>query len=151
MQRLSDRIKQHVPVWIKKKEMWEQPLCMYKIFNPKRKCVSSIAQHLIKDPEYTDDNFWITWQAKSSFPLHVLELVYIKTQNPILCKQKELVFTLGINSGEKVLLANHITNWMYCSSYHIYPYLAVCFGSPFSCYPTFHTLMSASQKGFQYA
>ena len=35
-------------------------------------------------------------QARSSFHLGVLESVYIKTQNPVLCKQKEFVFSLGL-------------------------------------------------------
>ena len=32
----------------------------------------------------------------SSFHLSVLESVYIKTQNPVLCKQKDFIFSLGI-------------------------------------------------------
>ena len=61
---------------------------------------SAIGQHLIANPEcaktYTDDNFRIIGQARSSFHLSVLESVYIKTQNPILCRQKEFVFSLGL-------------------------------------------------------
>ena len=33
----------------------------------------------------------------------------------------------------------------------MHPHLAVYFGSPFGRYPTFHTLTSVGQKGFQYA
>ena len=51
---------------------------------------SAIGQHLITNPEcaktYTDDNFRIIGQASSPFHLVVLEPVYIKTQNPVLCK-----------------------------------------------------------------
>ena len=61
---------------------------------------SAIGQHLIKNPEcaktYSDDNFRIIGQARSSFHLSVLESVYIKTQNPVLCKQKEFIFSLGL-------------------------------------------------------
>ena len=61
---------------------------------------SAIGQHLIKDPEcpkiYSDNNFRIIRQARSSFHLSILELVYIKTQNPVLCKQKEFIFSLGL-------------------------------------------------------
>ena len=61
---------------------------------------SAIGQHLITNPEcaktYTDDSFRIIGQARSSFHLGVLESVYIKTQNPVLCKQKEFVFSLGL-------------------------------------------------------
>ena len=57
-------------------------------------------QHHLTNPEcaktYTDDNFRIIGQARSSFHLGVLESVYIKTQNPVLCKQKEFVFSLGL-------------------------------------------------------
>ena len=45
---------------------------------------------------YTDDNFRIIGQGRSSFHLSVLESVYIKTQNPVLCKQKDFIFSLGI-------------------------------------------------------
>ena len=49
---------------------------------------------------YTDDNFRIIGQARSSFHLGVLESVYIKTQNPVLCKQKEFVFHLDSSSKQ---------------------------------------------------
>ena len=60
---------------------------------------SAIGQHLITNSEsaktYTDGNFRIIRQARSSFHLGVLELVYIKTQNPVLCKQR-VRFSLGL-------------------------------------------------------
>ena len=63
-------------------------------------CETAIRQNLIANPEcvktYADDNFRIIWQARSSFHLSVLESVYSKTQNPVLCKQKVFVFSLGI-------------------------------------------------------
>ena len=64
-------------------------------------CESAKGQHLIANPEcaktYKDDNFRIIGQARSSFLLSVLESVYIKTQNPVLCRQKkEFVFSLGL-------------------------------------------------------
>ena len=40
--------------------------------------------------------FRIIGQGRSSFHLSVLESVYIKTQNPVLCKQKDFIFSLGI-------------------------------------------------------
>ena len=40
---------------------------------------------------YADGKFGIIGQARSSFHLSVLESVYIKTQNPALCRQKEFV------------------------------------------------------------
>ena len=46
---------------------------------------SAIRQHLVPNPEcaktYTDDNFRIIEQVRSSFHLSALESVYINTQN----------------------------------------------------------------------
>ena len=101
-QRLADRIKQHIPTSIRKKNttIREQPPRMCKNSNSKMKSDSAIGQHLIKNPEcaktYSDDNFRIIGQARSSFHLSVLESVYIKTQNPVLCKQKEFIVSLGL-------------------------------------------------------
>ena len=78
----------------------EQPPRMCKNSDSKVKNDSAIGQHLIKDPEcaktYSDDNFRIIGQARSSFHLSVVESVYIKTQNPVLCKQKEFIVSLGL-------------------------------------------------------
>ena len=100
-QRLADRIKQHVPTSISTKNtIREPPPRMCKNSNSKMKSDSAIGQDLITNPEcaktYTDDSFRITGQAKSSFHLSVLESVYIKTQNPVLCKQKEFISSLGL-------------------------------------------------------
>ena len=101
-QRLADRIKQHIPTSIRTKNatIREQPPSMSKNSNPKMKSDSAIGQHLIKNPEcaktYSDHIFQIIGQARSSFHLCVLESVYIKTQNPVLCKQKEFIFSLGL-------------------------------------------------------
>ena len=78
----------------------EQPPRLCKNNNSKINCESAIGQHLLMNPEcaktYTDDNFWIIGQGRPSFHLSVLESVYIKTQNPVLCKQKGFIFSLGI-------------------------------------------------------
>ena len=101
-QRLADRIKQHVPTNIRKTSntIREQPPRLCKGSNSKINCESAIGQHLLTNPEctktYTDNNFRIIGQARSSFHLSVLESVYIKTQNPVLCKEKDFVFSLGI-------------------------------------------------------
>ena len=98
----SGSIIQHVPTSIRTKNTTtrEQPPRMCKNSISKMKSDSAIGQHLITNPEcaktYTDDNFRIIGQARSSFHLGVLESVYIKTQNPVLCKQKEFVFSLGL-------------------------------------------------------
>ena len=101
-QRLADRIKQHVPTSIRKKgsTVRKQSPRMCKNISSKINCESAIGQHLITNPEcaktYTDDNFRIIGQARSSFHLGFLESFCIKTQNPILCKQKEFVFSLKL-------------------------------------------------------
>ena len=63
-------------------------------------CESAIGQHLLTNPEcaktYTDDTFRIIGQARSPFHLSVLESAYIKTKNPVLCKQKDFIFLLRI-------------------------------------------------------
>ena len=101
-QRLADRIKQHVPTSIRKKSstVREQPPRISKNISSKISCESAIGQHLITNPEcaktYTNDNFRIIGQARSSFHLGILESVYIKTQNPALCRQKEFAFSLKL-------------------------------------------------------
>ena len=106
-QRLADRIQQHVPTSIRKKRssVREQPPRMCKNISSKINCESAIGQHLITNPEcaktYTDDNFRIIGQARSSFHLGVLESVYIKTQNPVLCRQKEFVFSLNSSTKQQ--------------------------------------------------
>ena len=101
-QRLADRIKQHIHTSIRKKSniAREQPPCIYTKNNSKINYELAIGQHLIASPEcdkiYTEDNFWIIGQARSSFHLSVLESIYMKTQNPVLCRQKGIVFSLGL-------------------------------------------------------
>ena len=72
----------------------EQPPRICKNNKSKISCESAIGEHLIANPEcaktYTDDNFRIIGQARSSFHLSVLESVYIKTQNQVFCRQKSL-------------------------------------------------------------
>ena len=84
-QRLADRIK-HVPTSIRTKSntVREQSPGLCKNCNSKINCESAIGQHLLTNPEcaktYTDDNFRIIGQGRSSFHLSVLESAYIKTQ-----------------------------------------------------------------------
>ena len=86
-QRLADRIKQHVPTSIRKKSntVREQPPRLCKNNNSKINCESAIGQHLLTNPEcaktYTDDNFRIIGQGRSSFHLSVLESVYRVQKN----------------------------------------------------------------------
>ena len=101
-QRLADRMKQHATTSTRKKSgtVREQPPRMCKNNNSKINCESAIGKYLITNPEcaktYTEDNFRIIGQTRSSFHLSVFESVYIKTQNPVLCRQKEFVFSLKL-------------------------------------------------------
>ena len=83
----------------------EEPPHGCKIRNAQNKCGSAIGQYLLENPEcakmYNDDKFRIIGQARSPFYLGVLGSVYIKTQNPVLCRQKEFVFSLGLFNQEK--------------------------------------------------
>ena len=80
-QRLANRIKQQVPTSIRKKSNTarEQPLRICKNNKSKIKCELAIGQRLIAYPEcaiiYTDDNFRIIGQTRSSFQLSGLESV----------------------------------------------------------------------------
>ena len=85
-QRLGDRIKQHVPSNIRNKTG--------------KTSDSAIGQHLLDNPDcaklYNDDMFQIIGRARSSFHLAFLESIYIQTKKPSLCRQKEFVFSLGL-------------------------------------------------------
>ena len=92
-------------------------------------CESAIGQHLLTNPEcaktYTDDIFRIIGQTRSSFHLSVLESVYIKTQNPVLCTQKDFIFLLGIFKYIMVIgLIGHSWGQLDTSN-HVYPHLAI--------------------------
>ena len=102
-QRLEDRIKQHVPSHIRNKThpKREQPSRSCKTKITTKTCDSAIGQHLLENPDcaknYNCDMFRIIGKARSSFHLAVLESVYISTKKPLLCRQKEFVFTLGLH------------------------------------------------------
>ena len=48
------------------------------------------------DTQYSNNQFFILAEARSMFHLSVLEATYIKISKPILCRQKELVYSLQI-------------------------------------------------------
>ena len=101
-QRLGDRIRQHVPSNIRNKTapQREQPPRSFRSRNTVKTSDSAIGQHLLDNPDcaklYNDDMFRIIGRARSSFHLAVLESIYIQTKKPPLCRQKEFVFSLGL-------------------------------------------------------
>ena len=102
-QRLEDIIKQHVPSNIRNKThpQRERPPRSRKSKITTKTCDSAIGQHLLENPDcakyYNGDLFRIIGKARSSFHLAVLESIYISTKKPLLCRQKEFVFTLGLH------------------------------------------------------
>ena len=97
------RIKQHVPKWLQqqaKRPTRSQPgrSCKLKRNNPD--CDSAIRQHLLDNEQcaanYNDKRLKILAVARNSFHLCLLEATFIKTKHPVLCKQKEFVYTLKL-------------------------------------------------------
>ena len=102
-QRLQDRIKQHVPQWLRQqltRPRRSQPHRSCKRTDTKPDCDFAISQHLLDNDRcalnYDDKRFSILAAARSSFHLNLLEATYIKTRRPVLCRQKELVYTLKL-------------------------------------------------------
>ena len=102
-QRLQDRIKQHVPQWLRQqltRPCRSQPHRSCKRTDTKPNCDSAIGQHLFDNDQcaLNYDNKWfsIVTAARSSFHLNLLKAVYIKTRRPVLCRQKEFVYTLKL-------------------------------------------------------
>ena len=102
-QRLQDRIKQHVPQWLRQqltRPRRSQPHRSCKRTDTKPDCDSAIGQHLLDNDRcalnYDDKRFSILAAARSSFHLNLLEATYIKTRRPVLCRQKEFVYTLKL-------------------------------------------------------
>ena len=84
-QQLQDRIKQHVPQWLRQqltRPRQSQPHRSCKRIDTKPDCDSAIGQHLLDNDRCTlnyDKRFSILAAACSSFHLNLLEATYIKT------------------------------------------------------------------------
>ena len=97
--RLEERINQHVPNFIRRKQQPTKILperkCKIRPIATHQQCGSAIGLHLMQNPEsatqYSNDQFSILAKAISMFHLSVLEATYIKIRKPILCRQKEFV------------------------------------------------------------
>ena len=63
-------------------------------------CDSAIGLHLLQNPDctahYHDQQFSVLAKARTQFHLTALEAIFIKTQQLILCRQKEFVYSLQI-------------------------------------------------------
>ena len=101
-QRLQDRIKPHVPKWLRQHTASQrvQPNRACKRKQPAPECDSAIGQHLLENDQCAancnDDQFSILDTARSSYHLSLFEASYIKVRRPNMCKQKEFVNTLKL-------------------------------------------------------
>ena len=95
-QRLQDRIKQHVPQWLRQqltRPRRSQPYRSCKRKDTKPDCDSGIGQCVLN---CDDKRFSILATARSSFHLNLLEAAYNRTQRPVSCRHKEFVYTLKL-------------------------------------------------------
>ena len=69
--------------------------------SPRRFHESAIGQHLLDNPvcasHYNDDKFSILARGRSLFHLSALEATFIKSLKPVLCKQKDFVYSLKLS------------------------------------------------------
>jgi len=103
-QRLEERIKQHIPKLITNpptphiRQSLPRP---GKATSSRQFHESTIGQHLLDNAEcalhYNNDKFSVLARARTSFHLSALEATFIKSLNPLLCKQKEFVYSLKIS------------------------------------------------------
>ena len=106
--RLEARIKQHVPDRLLNPSVAarSQPRrsCKRKAYNTKEEdketLSSAIGLHLLNNDhcavQYSNEQFSVIKQCRSEFHLKVAEAVIIRRRKPILCRQKEHIFTLRL-------------------------------------------------------
>lgn len=100
-QRLGDRVKQHIPSTIRNQTlpMRKQPgrKCRQ---NQEIECDSAIGKHLLMNKScadaYSDAKFRILQKCRSTFSLKTMEAIFIKLNDPVLCRQKQFVFQLAL-------------------------------------------------------
>jgi len=103
-QRLEERIKQHIPKLITNSptpHIRQSPPHLGKDTSRQQFHKSAIGQHLLDNAQcalhYNEDKFSVLARARTSFHLSTLEVTFIKSLNPLLCKQKEFVYSLKIS------------------------------------------------------
>ena len=103
--RLQDRINQHIPKSNRNKENPTKVLPKRNCKNTtpvnQQDCDSGIGLHLrIQNPDcashYHIDQFSILAKARTIFHLGTLEVTFIKSLKPILCRQKEFLYSQQI-------------------------------------------------------
>ena len=104
-QRLEERIKQHVhgsianpPASVNRQSLSRS--CKTNT-RPQQFHESAIGQHLLDNAQcalhYSNEKFSILARSRFSFHLSALEATFIESLNPLLCKQKEFVYSLKIS------------------------------------------------------
>ena len=103
-QHLEERIKQHIP---KSTTNLPTPHIHQSLPRPGKDTSplqfheSAIGQHLLHNAQcalhYNKDKFSVLARARTPFHLSALEATFIKSLNPLLCKQKEFVYSLKIS------------------------------------------------------
>ena len=105
-QRLEERIKQHVPRSITNPPASPNRQSLSRSCKantrPQQFHKSALGQHLLDNAQCTlhysnKKIFSILARSRSSFHLSALEAIFIKSLNPLLCKQKEFVYSLKIS------------------------------------------------------
>ena len=95
--RLLDRVVEHVPSSIRNPERKRKKNTAPPNVDKQK---SSIAKHLCKNKAcakaYKNEWFSVLDTARSSFLLQTLEATYIASRDPILCRQKQFVYTLKV-------------------------------------------------------
>ena len=117
-QRLQDRIKQHVPKWLRQqltRPRRSQPHRSCKRTDTKPGCDSAISQHLLDNDRcalnYDDKRFSILAAARSSFHLCIVSVFYCFCSSMIIlcinlnCLESKLVLYLGYFSQKTFFLS----------------------------------------------
>ena len=103
-QRLEEQIKQHAPRSIANPPASPNRQSLSRSCKantrPQQFHESSIGQHLLDNAQcalhHNNEKFSILARGCSSFHLFALEAIFIKSLNPLLCKQEEFVYSLKI-------------------------------------------------------
>ena len=103
-QRLEERIKQHVPRSIVNPPALHNCQSLFRSckanIRPQQFHESAIGQNLLDNAQctlhYNKEKFFILARGRS-FHFFVFEVTFIKSLNPLLCKQKKFVYSLKIS------------------------------------------------------
>ena len=100
-QRFQERIKQHIPKFSISSSRKSLPHRCKASSHSRQFHESAIAQHLLDNPvcasTYSDDKFSILARHRSLFHLFALKATFMKSLKPILCEQKEFLYSLKIS------------------------------------------------------